>query len=65
MPRWADASAGISESQLDLLNDEDLMSMAEGWTPPSAMVVVGRTRASRPPPAVGSGGEVISTCGSP
>ena len=59
----ADAFAGISESQLDLLNDEDLMSMAEGLDPnSSAMVVVWEnTWASRLAAAVrGSGGEVIS-----
>ncbi|MEI2620065.1 MAG: DUF6325 family protein [Candidatus Nanopelagicales bacterium] len=59
----ADAFAGISESQLDLLNDEDLMSMAEGLDPDSsAMVVVWEnTWASRLAAAVrGSGGEVIS-----
>ena len=59
----ADAFAGISESQLDLLNDEDLMSMAEGLAPDSsAMVVVWEnTWASRLAAAVrGSGGEVIS-----
>ena len=59
----ADAFAGISESQLDLLNDEDLTSMAEGLDPDSsAMVVVWEnTWASRLAAAVrGSGGEVIS-----
>ena len=59
----ADAFAGISGSQLDLLNDEDLMSMAEGLDPDSsAMVVVWEnTWASRLAAAVrGSGGEVIS-----
>ncbi len=59
----ADAFARISESQLDLLNDEDLMSMAEGLDPDSsAMVVVWEnTWASRLAAAVrGSGGEVIS-----
>ena len=59
----ADAFAGITESQLDLLNDEDLMSMAEGLDPnSSAMVVVWEnTWASRLAAAVrGSGGEVIS-----
>lgn len=59
----ADAFAGITESQLDLLNDEDLMGMAEGLDPDSsAMVVVWEnTWASRLASAIrGSGGEMIS-----
>ena len=45
----ADAFAGISESQLDLLNDEDLMSMAEGWTPiRRRWLSCGRTRGLAP-----------------
>jgi uncharacterized membrane protein len=59
----AEAFSGITESQLDLLNDEELMAMAQGLDPESsAMVVVWEnTWASRLASAIrGSGGELIS-----
>ena len=59
----ADAFADITESQLDLLNDEDLMSMADGLDPDSSALVVvwENTWASRLASAIrGSGGQLIS-----
>jgi hypothetical protein len=59
----AETFSGITESQLDLLNDEELMAMAQGLDPESsAMVVVWEnTWASRLASAIrGSGGELIS-----
>ncbi|MEI2643316.1 MAG: DUF6325 family protein [Candidatus Nanopelagicales bacterium] len=59
----ADAFAELTESQLDLLSDEDLMGMAEGLEPNSSALVVvwENTWASRLASAIrGSGGEVVS-----
>ncbi|MEZ5184480.1 MAG: DUF6325 family protein [Candidatus Nanopelagicales bacterium] len=59
----ADAFSEITESRLDLLNDEDLMGMAEGLEPNSSAVVLvwENTWASRLAAAIrGSGGELIS-----
>ncbi len=59
----ADAFAGVTESQLDLLNDEDLMGMADGLDPDSSALVVvwENTWASRLASAIrGSGGQLIS-----
>lgn len=59
----ADAFGEITESRLDLLNDEDLMGMAEGLEPNSSAVVLvwENTWASRLAAAIrGSGGELIS-----
>lgn len=59
----ADAFEGITESQLDMLSDEDLMGLADGLdTNSSALVIVWEnTWASRLASAIrGSGGELIS-----
>lgn len=59
----AEAFAGITESQLDLLSDEDLMGMADGLDPESSALVIvwENTWASRLATAIrGSGGELIS-----
>ncbi len=59
----ADAFADLTESQLDLLNDEDLMGMAEGLDPDSSALVIvwENTWASRLATAIrGSGGQVVS-----
>jgi hypothetical protein len=59
----ADAFAGITESQLDLLSDEDLMGLADGLDPESSALVVvwENTWASRLASAIrGSGGEMVS-----
>jgi uncharacterized membrane protein len=59
----ADAFAGLTESQLDLLNDEDLLGMADGLDPDSSALVVvwENTWASRLATAIrGSGGEVVN-----
>lgn len=59
----ADAFAGLTESQLDLLNDEDLLGMADGLDPDSSALVVvwENTWASRLATAIrGSQGEVIT-----
>ena len=59
----SDAFAELTESQLDLLSDEDLMAMADGLDPDSSALVVVRENswASRLASAIrGSGGEVVS-----
>ncbi len=59
----ADAFDGITESQLDLLSDEDLVGLAEGLDPESSALVIvwENTWASRLAQAVrGSGGELVS-----
>ncbi|HNE90154.1 MAG TPA: DUF6325 family protein [Actinomycetota bacterium] len=59
----SDAFAELTESQLDLLSDEDLMAMADGLDPDSSALVVvwENSWASRLASAIrGSGGEVVS-----
>lgn len=59
----SDAFAGIAESQLDLLSDEDLIGLADGLDPESSALVVvwENTWASRLASAIrGSGGELVS-----
>mgnify|MGYP000903996687 CR=1 FL=1 len=59
----SDAFAELTESQLDLLSDEDLMAMADGLDPDSSapVVVWENSWASRLASAIrGSGGEVVS-----